>query len=83
MFEIIAIIVALLALAVAAVLILASRKPDTFRVERAASIKAPPEKIFPLINDFHRWQSWSPYEVKDPAMQRTFSGAHSGKGAPR
>jgi hypothetical protein len=81
MFEIIAIIAAILALAIAAVLILAVRKPDTFQVERATSIKAPPDKIFALINDFHAWQSWSPYEVKDPDMQRSFSGAASGKGA--
>jgi uncharacterized protein YndB with AHSA1/START domain len=81
MFEIIAIIAVILALAIAAVLILASRKPDTFQVQRAASIKAPPDKIFALINDFHQWQSWSPYETKDPDMQRTYSGAASGKGA--
>jgi uncharacterized protein YndB with AHSA1/START domain len=81
MFEIIAVIVAILALAAVAVLIMAARKPDTFQVERAASIDAPPEKIFPLIADFHQWQSWSPYEVKDPGMQRSFSGAASGKGA--
>jgi uncharacterized protein YndB with AHSA1/START domain len=81
MFEIIAVIAVILALAIAVVLILASRKPDSFSVQRAASIKAPPEKIFPLINDFHKWALWSPYEVKDPAMQRTFSGANSGKGA--
>ena len=29
----------------------AATKPDTFQVERR-QIKAPPEKIFPLINDF-------------------------------
>jgi polyketide cyclase/dehydrase/lipid transport protein len=81
MFEIIAVIAVILALAIGVVLILAMRKPDSFSVQRAASIKAPPEKIFPLINDFHKWASWSPYEVKDPAMQRTFSGANSGKGA--
>jgi uncharacterized protein YndB with AHSA1/START domain len=81
MFEIIAVIAAVLAIAIAAILILAATKPDTFRVERAASIKAPPEKIFPLIDDFHRWESWSPYETRDPAMLRTFSGANSGKGA--
>jgi hypothetical protein len=81
MFEIIAVIAVIIALAIAAVLILASRKPDTFSVQRATSIKAPPEKIFPLINDFHQWASWSPYEVKDPGMQRSFSGASSGKGA--
>jgi uncharacterized protein YndB with AHSA1/START domain len=81
MFEIIAIIAAVLALAIAAVLILAARKPGTLQVERKTSIHAPPEKIFPLIADFHRWQAWSPYEVKDPAMQRSFSGAERGKGA--
>jgi uncharacterized protein YndB with AHSA1/START domain len=81
MFEIIAVIAVILAAAIAVVLILASRKPDTLRVQRATSIEAPPEKIFPLIEDFHRWQSWSPYETRDPDMQRTFSGAASGKGA--
>lgn len=81
MFEVIAIIAAVLAIAIAAILILAASKPNTFSVERAISVKAPPEKIFPLINDFHQWVSWSPYENKDPAMKRSYSGAESGKGA--
>lgn len=67
--------------ALAVIVILAATKPDTFRVERSASIKAPPEKIFPLLNDFHRWGEWSPWEKRDPAMKRTHSGAQSGKGA--
>jgi hypothetical protein len=70
-----------LALALGALLILAAMKPDVFRVQRAASIKAPPEKIFPFINEFDRWSAWSPYEKKDPAMRRTRSGPASGKGA--
>ena len=65
----------------AAVLIFAATRPDTFRVQRATSIKAPPEKIFALIDDFHHWGAWSPYEKLDPAMKRTQSGAASGKGA--
>ena len=81
MFEIIAIIAVVLAIAIAIVLILAATKPDTPRVQRATTVKAPPEKIFPLINDFHQWGSWSPYEHKDPAMKRSFSGAADGKGA--
>jgi Polyketide cyclase / dehydrase and lipid transport len=81
MSEIIAIIAVILAVAVAIVLVLAATKPDAFRVQRAASIKAPAEKIFPLINDFHQWGGWSPWEYKDPAMKRTYSGAASGKGA--
>ena len=81
MFEIIAIVAVVLALAIAVVLILAARKPDIFRVQRATTVEAPPEKIFPLINDFHQWAAWSPYETRDPAMKRSYSGADSGQGA--
>jgi uncharacterized protein YndB with AHSA1/START domain len=81
MFKTIAVVVVLLVVGVAVVLVLAATKPDTFRVQRTTSIKAPPEKIFPLINDFAHWGSWSPYEKKDPAMKRTRSGAANGKGA--
>ena len=81
MFEIIAIIAIVLAIAIAIILILAATKPDTFRVQRAIAVRAPAEKIFPLINDFHQWGSWSPYENKDPAMKRSYSGSASGKGA--
>ena len=68
-------------LAVVVVLVLAARKPNHFRVQRSASIDAPPERIFPLINDFHRWGAWSPWEHKDPDMKRTFSGTGSGRGS--
>jgi uncharacterized protein YndB with AHSA1/START domain len=78
MFKKIAIVVVVL---IAAVLAFAATKPDTFRVQRSAAIKAPPEKIFPLLNDFQRWETWSPWEKKDPAMKRTFSVVTSGKGA--
>jgi hypothetical protein len=81
MFKIIAIIAAVLVIAVAAVLILAATKSDTFSVQRVAIVKAPPERIFSLINDFRQWGAWSPYETKDPEMKRTYSGAASGKGA--
>lgn len=74
-------IVIVVVVLIAGVLIFAATKPDTFRVERAASIKAPPEKIFAFINDFHRWGAWSPWEKKDPALKRTYGAATSGKGA--
>jgi K+-transporting ATPase KdpF subunit len=79
--EIIAIIAVILAIAIAIVLILALTKPDRFRVQRETSIRAPAENIFPLINDFHQWVTWSPYEHKDPAMKRIYGGADSGRGA--
>jgi uncharacterized protein YndB with AHSA1/START domain len=65
---------------IAAVLVYAATKPDTFEVRRATTIKAPPEKIFPLINDLHAQSSWSPFE-KDPDMKKTHSGATQGVGA--
>jgi uncharacterized protein YndB with AHSA1/START domain len=66
---------------IAGILIFAATKPDTFRVERSAAIKAPPEKVFALINDFKRWDAWSPWEKKDPAMKRTYGATTSGHGA--
>ena len=52
----------ILLIIIAGVLALAAMRPDQFRIERSATIKAAPEHIFPYINDLHRWQSWSPYE---------------------
>jgi uncharacterized protein YndB with AHSA1/START domain len=78
MLKIIAIVIALV---IAGVLVFAATRPDTFRVQRAASIKAPPEKVFAHINDFKRWEAWSPWEKKDPAMKRTFGAVTAGKGA--
>ncbi len=67
--------------AIAGVLIFAATKPDTFAVQRSTSIKAPPDRIFTLINDFKRWDAWSPWEKKDPAMKRSYGPTTSGKGA--
>ena len=70
---------------VAAIVVLilgmAALQPSTFSVKRSITIKAPAEKIVPLVSDFHQWALWSPWEKLDPAMVRTFSGAASGKGA--
>jgi uncharacterized protein YndB with AHSA1/START domain len=75
------IIAVIIAIAIAAILVLAATKPDILSVQRSISIKAPPERIFAAINDFHRWRSWSPFEERDPGMKRSYSGAGSGKGA--
>jgi len=68
-------------LVVSAVLVAAATRPDTFRVQRSASIQAPPEKIFPLINDLRRFNTWNPFEKKDPNLKGSYSGAASGTGA--
>ena len=67
--------------ALAAIVLFAAMRPDSFRVERSVLIKAPPEKIFALINDLHQWEPWSPWEKIDPALKRSYSGSNSGVGA--
>ena len=56
-------------------------RPDTFKIQRSTEINAAPEVIFPLINDLHAWEAWSPWEKLDPALKRKHSGAAMGKGA--
>ena len=72
---------ALLVIAIAIILVYATTKPDSFRVQRTASIKAPAEKIYVLVNDLPAHRQWSPWEQKDPGMKRTYTGPSSGKGA--
>jgi hypothetical protein len=80
MLKVFAVIGAVLVAGIAIVLILAAMRPDQFRVQRSAAIKAPPEKIYPLISDLKAWTAWSPFE-KDPAMKRTYGPTTSGTGA--
>ena len=83
MLKTIAIIAAVIVIVVvvAVILIYAATKPNSFTVRRSIDVKAPPAKIFALIDDLHGWAAWSPYEKKDPDMKRTFSGSQMGKGA--
>jgi uncharacterized protein YndB with AHSA1/START domain len=67
--------------AVAALLIYAATRPDTFSVQRSTRIQAAPDRIYALINEFPKWPTWSPWEKLDPTMQRTLSGASTGKGS--
>ena len=74
------ILLALLVVIAGLVLYVASR-PDTFHIERSATMTAPPAVVFARLNDFHAWQDWSPWEKIDPAMKKTFGGPESGPGA--
>ena len=81
MLKITLIVLAVIAVGVAGILAIAATKPDVFTVQRNATIKAPPDKIFPLINDFKQWGLWSPYEKIDPDMKRSYGPVTAGKGA--
>ena len=73
-------ITAIILLLIVALLLFVATRPDDFRIERRLQIQAAPEKIFPLINDFHEWEAWSPWEKADPAVKRSYSGVNAGKG---
>jgi hypothetical protein len=70
-----------IAVAIAALLAVASTRPPTFRIERSTRIAAPMLQVAELIDDFREWKKWSPWENIDPTLQRTYSGADTGVGA--
>lgn len=82
MLKTILIVVVILTVGVAGLVAYAAMtQPDTFRVQRAMTINAPSEKLVGILTDLRRGAEWSPYEKKDPAMKKTFSGPASGPGA--
>ena len=56
-------------------------QPSEFRITRTATISAPAPAVFAQVNDFHKWEAWSPWERIDPALKRTYEGAPAGTGA--
>lgn len=58
-----------------------SFRPNDFRYTRSVTINAPASSVFPHVNDFHKWEPWSPWEKVDPATKKTYEGAASGVGA--
>jgi uncharacterized protein YndB with AHSA1/START domain len=60
---------------------LVSIQPAGFKIVRTATIAAPPEKVFAAVNDFHKWQAWSPWLGLDPNAKSTFEGPAAGPGA--
>jgi uncharacterized protein YndB with AHSA1/START domain len=81
MLKIIGIIAGILAVGVIGVLAYAATVPDTFQVQRSVSIKASPEKVFPLINELKTMNEWNPFAKQDPTIRLTYSGPAAGKGA--
>lgn len=62
-------------------LIVVAMQPSTFRIERSATMAAPAADVFAQVNDFHKWEAWSPWAKLDPAAKNTFDGPSSGVGA--
>jgi hypothetical protein len=56
-------------------------RPNDFKVTRSATMKASPAAVFEQVNDFHKWEAWSPWAKMDPNAKSTFEGPTSGKDA--
>jgi hypothetical protein len=56
-------------------------QPNDFRVSRSAPISAPVETVFNQVNDFHKWEAWSPWIKLDPSAKTSFEGPAAGEGA--
>jgi carbon monoxide dehydrogenase subunit G len=67
--------------ALAALLLYAASRPDTMKIERSVRIQADADRIKPLINDIKRFNTWNPYNHKDPTMKGSYRGPTSGPGA--
>jgi hypothetical protein len=66
---------------VAGLIAVVATQPEDFSVTRSATIKAPAERVFAEVNDFHKWDAWSPWAKLDPNMKTTYAGPESGQGA--
>ena len=56
-------------------------QPAHYHVERSATVNAPAATVFAQVNDFHKWDAWSPWAKLDPNMKASYEGATSGTGA--
>jgi uncharacterized protein YndB with AHSA1/START domain len=70
-----------LAVLVGLLVIVITVQPSEFRITRTTTVAAPPSAVFAQVNDFHRWEAWSPWAKLDPAVRNTFEGAPAGTGA--
>ena len=66
---------------IAAILLFATTRPDTFHVERTATIAAPPAAVYARVAKFAEWDAWSPWAKLDPGMTRSFGGTDGEVGA--
>ncbi len=59
----------------------AATRPNDFSISRSAIINAPPEVVFPLINDLRQFDRWNPFAKADPSIRLEYSGPDNGAGA--
>ena len=66
---------------VIAIMSIAATRPATYHIERSMNTSAPPQRVFTVVNNLHRFPEWSPWQKLDPAMKTSYAGPESGPGA--
>jgi hypothetical protein len=74
------ILIAIAAIIIVLIIIITMRPAD-FRITRTAAMPAPPAVVFAQVNDFHKWEAWSPWAKLDPACKYSYAGSAAGTGA--
>jgi hypothetical protein len=74
-------ILLLLVAGVAGLAVYVAMQPDHFRIERRATVNAPPQAVFIQVNDFRKWDDWSPWAKLDPDAKVAFEGPQAEQGA--
>ena len=74
-------VLCIIAVIVLIFVVVVAMRPSDFRITRSAKISAPPEKIFPNVNELRLWEPWSPWVKLDPNAKNSFAGPASGVGS--
>jgi hypothetical protein len=74
-------ILVLILVVIVGLLAVIAMQPEDIKVSRSAAMNASADKVFEQVNDFHKWDSWSPWAKIDPNMKTTYAGASAGVGS--
>ena len=69
-----------IAAAIAAFVVVVALQPSEFHLARTATVEAPAEAVFAQVNDFKKWEKWSPWAKIDPNVKMTYEGPSEGAG---
>ena len=70
-----------ISLLVMLLVVVAFSLPQQITVARSMVINAPEADVFAYLNNYRRFNEWSPWAARDPEAKYVFSGPEEGKGA--
>lgn len=74
-------ILLIIAAVIICLIIVIAVQPNNFRITRSATIAASAETVFAEVNDFHKWNAWSPWAKMDPTAKNSYAGSSEGVGS--